>query len=652
VCGIVAFFSRRGPVSSSVVERATGSLYHRGPDGQRHWISPDGRVAFGHARLSIIDLTTGDQPIANEDGSGCIIVNGEFYGYEPIQQELEQSGHRLRTRSDSEIALHLYEDLGTQCLHRLRGEFALALWDERNRTLFAARDRFGIKPLFYAVHDDTLYLASEVKALFAAGVPARWDADSFARVTEVGGHQVRTLFDGVFQVPPGHYLLATDRHMQLVRYWDFDYPVAGAAPERSEADYVAEFRHVLDEAVRLRLRADVPVGCYLSGGLDSCSVLGLAAQHRSDPIRAFTLTFDHADYDEEKQAREMAAKANAEFFPIPIRQDDLADNFSDAIAQSESFCFNAHGVAKYMLSRAVRDAGYKVVITGEGSDEILGGYAHFRRDVLLYSRDGQDPAPVAALLKELEDANPVSRGLLLPHGAAMPLDNVKRVLGFVPSWIETFSARAAKMNAVLSDEFIEQTAGQPPYHPLLSELDVRGQLAGRDPVNQSLYLWSKTLLPNYILCMLGDRMEMGHSVEGRVPFLDHHVVEVIRSQPVHMKIHGMTEKYVLREAVRDVITDTIYHRQKHPFLSPPATLNPAKKLSTLMNDTLRGPVLRSIPFFDQAKVVRLLDGIGTMDEGSQVAIDQVLMGILSACVLQERFRLGAPASIALSAARA
>lgn len=642
MCGIVALFSRRDSISPEVVRKATQRLYHRGPDGQRQWISRDAKVALGHARLSIIDLTTGDQPIANENERIHIVVNGEFYGYEAIQKELENSGHRLRTRSDSEIALHLYEDLGTQCLHRLRGEFAFVVWDETHRQLFAARDRFGIKPLFYAVHNETLYIASEVKALFAAGVPARWDVESVAHAVEFGGHQVRTLYEGVFQVPPGHYLLATGNHIQLHQYWDFHYPQRnGLASRRSDADYAAEFRHTFEEAVRLRLRADVPVGCYLSGGLDSCATLGLAARHHPEPIRAFTLTFDLADYDEEKEAKEMAARAGAEFYPIPIRQDDLADNFSDAILQSEVFCINAHGVAKYLLSRAVRNAGYKVVITGEGSDEILGGYAHFRRDMLLYNNEGQDSAEVKTLLDELERLNPVSRGLLLPHGEPRPLDNVKRILGFVPSWIETFSARAVKMHKLVSSDFVEQFGQRESYHALLSGIDVRAQLTGRDPVNQSLYLWSKTLLPTYILTMLGDRMEMGHSIEGRVPFLDHHVVEVIRSLPVNQKIHGMTEKYVLRQAVRDVITDTVYRRQKHPFLSPPATLNPKEKLSALVNDTLRGPALASIPFFDQQKVVELLDNINTMDEGSRVANDQILMILVSACVLQQGFHLAA-----------
>jgi asparagine synthase (glutamine-hydrolysing) len=642
MCGIVALFSRREAISTAVVQAATRSLQHRGPDAQRQWVSRDRRVALGHARLSIIDLSTGDQPIANEDESIHIAVNGEFYGYEAVRRELEQAGHRLRTRSDSEIALHLYEDLGPQCLHRLRGEFAFVVWDSTNRAIFAARDRFGIKPLFYAWHGETLHFASEVKALFAAGVPARWDAESVYNAVEFGGHQVRTLYDGVFQIPPGHYLIATEKHLQINQYWDFNYPKAcELKAKRSDAEYAEEFRAALDEAVRIRLRADVPVGCYLSGGLDSCAVLGLAAKHHPDPIRAFTLTFDRAEYDEGEVAREMAAKVGAEFYPIPMRQDDLADHFAEAIAQSETLCINAHGVAKYLLSRAVRDAGYKVVITGEGSDEILGGYAHFRRDMVLYNREGQDPAEVVRLLDELERLNPVSRGLLLPHGAAPPLEGIQRLLGFVPSWIETFAARSGKMRELLSSDFLAEFGNREGYRSFFSDVDVRGRLTDRDPLNQSLYLWAKTGLPTYILTMLGDRMEMAHSIEGRVPFLDHRVVEVICSQPVAQKIHGMTEKYVLREAVRDVITDTVYRRQKHPFLSPPATLNPQQRFSAFVQDTLRGPILKSIPYFNQKKVVALLDGLEAMDEGSQVANDQVLMILVSACILHERFHLTA-----------
>ena len=644
MCGIVAMFSRRHPISPAVVENATKSLYHRGPDGQRKWLSPDRKVALGHARLSIIDLSTGDQPIASEDERTRIVVNGEFYGYEAIQRELQARGHRLRTKSDSEIALHLYEDFGMQCLHHLRGEFAIVLWDETRRRLIAVRDRFGIKPLFYAWHDDTLYLASEVKALFAAGVPACWDEESVFHAVSFGKHQTRTLYDGVFEVPPGHFLLASEKHVQVTRYWDFNYPGADAtAPTRSDAEYAAEFRHELKEAVRLRLRADVPVGVYLSGGLDSCSVLGLAARHHPEPIRAFTLTFEHVKYDEGLVAQEMAALAGAEFVPIPIGQRELADNFSDAIAQSETVCVNAHGVAKYLLSRAVRDAGYKVVITGEGSDEILGGYAHFRRDMLLYNREGQDPEAIKELLAWLEEHNSISRGLLLPDGEIGPLEGVKRVLGYVPSWIETFSSRAVKLRSLLAPEFQSRYGEQEGTYAILDDTDVRGQLIGRDALHQSLYLWSKTVMAGYILTMLGDRMEMAHSVEGRVPFLDHKLVELIVRQPVNQKIRGMTEKYVLREAVKDLITDEVYRRQKHPFLSPPATLNPDDTFHDYVQEMLRGKTFASLPFFNQKRVIELLDRMPSMEEGARTANDQILMILVSICVLHERFHLGTSA---------
>jgi asparagine synthase (glutamine-hydrolysing) len=642
MCGIVAMFSTGEPISGQALQRATQQLYHRGPDAQRRWIGPHGRVGLGHARLSIIDLTTGDQPIANEDARLHIVVNGEFYDYERIQRELEQRGHRLRTRSDSEIALHLYEDFGTQCLHHLRGEFAFVLWDEPNQTLFAARDRFGIKPLYYAVRDGTLVLASEAKALFAAGVPARWDAEAFYQANSLMvPHQDRSLFEAVHQLPPGHFLLATRGHLQVIPYWDFNYPRADLGAPLSDGECAEAFREVLDDAVRIRLRADVPVGCYLSGGIDSCAVLGLAARHHAAPIRAFTLTFDRADYDERAIAQEMAERANAEFYPIPIHQSDLADHFADAIWHSEALCINAHGVAKFVLSRAVRDAGYKVVLTGEGSDEILGGYPPFRRDMLLHDNQGQNPETVKRLLDELQRSNPVSHGLLLPDGQAVPLDSVRRVLGFAPSWMEAFGTTAFKLHGLFTDDFAAESAERDPYRTLLNGLDVRGQLQGRAPVNQALYLWAKTQLPNYVLAMLGDRMEMAHSIEGRVPFLDHRVVELVRELPVAQKIRGMTEKYVLREAARPVLTETVYGRHKHPFTSPPVALTPNERLHELLQDTLRGPVLASLPFYDQRKVTALLDRLPHMDDAARTAIDPALMVLLSACILHDRFKVAA-----------
>lgn len=648
VCGIFAIFSPQEPVSLPALERGLAVLEHRGPDGRRHWIAPHQRVALGHVRLSIIDLETGDQPIASENDDLHVIVNGEFYGYEAIQRELVERGHKLRTKSDSEIALHLYQECGTRALHRLRGEFACVLWDEPNQTLIAARDRFGIKPLYWTRHQGRIYLASEAKALFAAGVPARWDHESFYQSMHVNFDQDRSLFEGVYQVPPGCYLLATPTQVRIIRYWDFDYPPAEvsrlpADPDKAiaaERDHIEALRAELDEAVRLRLRADVPVGCYLSGGIDSCALLGLAARHHPQPIKAFTLCFDKAAYNEEEIAREMAAQAGADFCPLPVTQTQLADHFSDAVWHAEVMTANPHGVAKFMLSQMVRDQGYKVVLTGEGSDEILGGYAHFRRDMLLYNSGGQDPAEVDRLLAQLTAENEVSRGLLLPTGSPLSMDTVQHTLGFVPSWMETRSANAVRYRRLFHPQFAAEFPQRDAFRVFLNKFDVQGQLAGRDPVNQSLYLWTRSTLCNYLLNFLGDRMEMAHSVEGRVPFLDHKVVERVVQLPVSLKIRGLTEKYVLREAVRPYITDTVYRRQKHPFLAPPAAIDLTGRFTQLLQDTLRGPALEALPFFDQRAIIELLDKLPSLEESKRSGVSFILTTVASACVLQQRYGLG------------
>jgi asparagine synthase (glutamine-hydrolysing) len=416
-----------------------------------------------------------------------------------------------------------------------------------------------------------------------------------------------------------------------------------APPARTEKEYVDGFRAVLEDAVKTRLRADVPVGCYLSGGIDSCAVLGLASLHHDGPVRAYTLTFDGAQYDESVIAEEMAGRAGATYQPIPMKQADLATNFRAAVIQSEIPFINGHTVAKFMLSRAVRESGYKVVLTGEGSDEILAGYPHFRRDMLLHYTAGQDPAETSRLLSELVENNQVSRGLLLPEGDADTGAVCRTLLGFVPSWLEAMSGTGARMRGLMKDDFLEPHRRTDVIGTLLSSLDVRRRLEGRNAVHSALYLWAKTVLPHYILSNLGDRMEMAHSIEGRVPFMDHNVAEYLHQVPVSMKIRGMTEKYILREAVKDVITKTVYERQKHPFLSPPATLHPEEPLHELMQDTLRGPAAADVPFLDQKKVVAALDGLKDpgADFGHQVITDQVLTLALSFVFMHEGLGMSA-----------
>jgi len=641
MCGIVALFSTQKPISESFLKLGLDCLKHRGPDGQKIWISPDGRVALGHRRLSIIDLITGDQPIANQDESLHIIANAEFYGFEQIQQDLKGYGYQFRTNSDTEIALHLYAQFGTQCLHHLRGEFAFIIWDQRNEVLFAARDRFGIKPLYYSVYNHTLYLASEVKALFAAGVPAYWDREHWWQDSWGVLGPDETLYANVNQVPPGYFLLASSAGIRLHRYWDFDYPrFDDSWTETTPDDYIQQLRSKLDEAIQLRLRADVPVGCYLSGGLDSSAVLGMAATHSSEPIQVFTIAFEDAVYDEATIALETAAYVGAQIQVIPLNQADLADNFADATWHCERLSINAHTTAKYLLSRAARDAGYKVVLTGEGADEIFGGYVHFRQDKVLYHQIGETEENIQLLLAELKRTNQVSAGFLVAENEVSPnLDTVQKLLGFIPSWMQALSQIHLLSLPYYSPESMIQLQNRDVYRLFFNQIDVKGQLQGREPVNQSLYLWSKTSLVNFLLRMLGDGVEMAHSIEGRLPFLDHQVVELVRNIPVNLKISGITEKYILREAARPFLTDTVYRRQKHPFLAPPSTLKPQAALQQLIQDTLRSASMSDVPFYNQAAIVRLLDKIPTLDASQRGIIDSVLLRMLSTCILQERFGL-------------
>ncbi len=636
MCGIVALYSPEQPVSAEAVSRAVAALHHRGPDGQGIWTAPDDRAGLGHARLSIIDLETGAQPIANETSDIHIAVNGEFYGYEGIRQRLEAAGHRFRTRSDSEIALHLYEDHGVEAVHHLRGEFAFTIWDGRKQTLYAFRDRYGVKPLFYSQHNGVLYIASEMKALFAAGVPARWDLESVYFGVGLRGAR-RTLFEGVFAVPPGCFLEAGPGGVRLQQYWDIDYPRAGEGPQPgSEAEMREEFRALLEESVRLRLRADVPIACYLSGGLDSCCILGLAARHSSGPLRAFTLRFEDADYDEGDVAEEMAAHAGADYLPYMMREDDLADNFADAVFHAEGTCSNTHGIGKFLLSRRVREAGFKVVLTGEGADEVLAGYPHFRQDMLISGAAGGDRAQVLRQLAELHEANRVSRGRLLTTRTDRSSALMEDLLGYTPSWVMSRFAALKVRRMPFAFDRLAAFAGRDPGELLLSGLDPARRLAGRAAVHQALYLWAKSMLPNYILATLGDRMEMAHSVEGRLPFLDHKVGEFLQRVPLEMKIRGQVEKYLLRVATRDVVTETVYRRQKHPFLAPHMSIAPGSRFFELAQDTLRSPAVDAIPFLDAPGVREVADLLSKATPRERQIVEPRLIFLMSVVFLHQR----------------
>jgi asparagine synthase (glutamine-hydrolysing) len=609
------------------------NLAHRGPDGSGTWVDEAGRVALCHTRLAVIDLETGTQPIANEDGSLRVVVNGEFYDYVRIRRELESRGHRFQTGSASEILLHLYEEEGVGALRHLRGEFAFVLWDGRRERLFVARDRFGIKPLFYAETNGLLHVASEGKALFASGVPAAWDFEAVHRTLFFALDQSASLFRGIRQLPAGHFLLADASGLGLHRYWEVDYPRRRATPPRDAASWADIARTKLEEAVRLRLQADVPVGCLLSGGLDSAATLGIATALSSRPVAAFTVAFDDPDFDESARARATAAMLGADFHRVPVSVRDVADHFADTVWSGEMVQYNAHGVGRYLLSREVRRAGYKAVLAGEGGDELFAGYHFCAAAISPNGNPARTPSWIRLLVPRLGRATQVQREI----AATSPwLARGLGVLKLPDGLISGLADKLSVLQALIAPE-VRRAVAPDPYGQLFRSLRPLGQLRGREPVKQILYLWMKTVFANYVLA--GERLDMAHSVEVRLPLLDHELFHSVKGIPAAILAKDGEQKWVLREAARSVISDEVRGGVKRGFLAPAWTRMPGTPLRDLVEDTLRGPSLAALPFFERSAVVRLLDELPAASEARRASLDPLILMILSLCVLQERFRL-------------
>ncbi len=634
MCGIVGFVGREPrPVASLVA--ALDALRHRGPDENGFWQSVDQRVGLGSTRLAIIGPDNGRQPIQNEDGEISAVVNGELYDFERIREHLRERGHKFRTDSDAEIAIHLYEEHGEGFVEHLRGEFAIILWDNKAQKLVAVRDRFGIKPLCYAVTPSGIYLGSEAKALFALGVTPAWDEESIYHVANTQYVLPdRTLFAGVNQLRPGHILTFDHSGVSTRTYWDLDYGIADddEAPAEVGPEMIERFASAFQEAVKLRLRSDVPVCFHLSGGLDSSAVLGTAARMTSAPLTAFSVCFEESSYDEQALAQEMAELVGASFHPIQVSDKDLMDCLPDAVYHSEGLAVNGHLPAKYLLNREIRKAGFKVALTGEGSDELLCGYAHFRTDLFRHTNR-------EALVSALFESNTASQGIMLSHGQSLPLTAVSDKLQFVPAFLEAKGSLGHKMCSILSPQFVSRFEKEDCYKRLLESFDLEGQVFRRPRVHQSLYLWTKTALANYILRTLGDGCEMAHSVEGRLPFLDHRLFELVRTLPLSAKIHDTTEKYILREAMKGVITENIRTREKHPFVAPPICRFSRKYAQDLVRDSINSQSFSSVPFFDRAKVTKFMDEMDTIDEADRAARDPIVMMVLSIAALHERFKM-------------
>jgi asparagine synthase (glutamine-hydrolysing) len=539
-----------------------GTIRHRGPD--QFGIYLDDHVGLGHARLSILDLNTGQQPISNEDESLWIVFNGEVYNHPELRLELQSRGHRFSTTTDTEVVLHAYEEFGPDCLSRFNGQFALAIWNSRDRSLFMARDRLGVRPLFYTVADGALVFGSEIKAILA-------DARVTASPDPVALHQIftfwstlspRTFFRGIRELPPGHSMLVRDGRVTLTRYWEMAFPEYGAGPQRPTQEYAEELRDLLIDAARIRLRADVPVGAYLSGGLDSSTITAMVRSQTTNPLETFSIAFTDADYDESVFQTRMARALGTRHHVVHATHADIGEVFPEVTWHTETPLMRTSPAPMFLLSGLVRDNRFKVVLSGEGADEVMAGYDIFREAKIrrFWARQ-PDSTCRPALFKRIYPWMPGSDGSnYVKAFFGMGLTDVDtRDYSHSLRWRTTgrakrFFSEDMRQSAAVGD------GGLTPSYP--------DGFDRWDPLHQAQYLETTILLSQYLLSSQGDRMAMGHSVEGRFPFLDHRVVEFANQLPPSLKLNGLMEKYLLKKVSREWLPAEISDRPKQPYRAP------------------------------------------------------------------------------------
>ena len=565
MCGIAGVLITDDARAQPDLERMISTLRYRGPDGFKFYESP--RCGLAHARLSIIDLETGAQPIANEDETVWTVFNGEIFNYLELRGELERLGHWFRTRSDTEVIVHAYEEFGERFVDRLIGQFAIALWDARKDRLVLARDRLGIRPLFYARLGGRLLFASEIKAILAvapeaAALDERGLAQVFTFWATVGQ---RTLFRGVRSLPAGHLLVVDGREERLHRYWDWKFPEDHGHADIGMDEAAECVRELLRDAVRLQLRADVPVGAYLSGGLDSSGIAAFAKE-RSRALRTFSITFDDAEYDESGQQREVADYLGVEHSAFRCSEADIGRVFPELIRHTETPVLRTAPAPLMLLAQHVHDSGCKVVLTGEGADEVFGGYDLFkegkiRRFWASHPDSAWRPLLLARLYPYLTRSPVANQHFARAFFGQRLRESTHPFYGHLTRWATTQG-----IFKLLSPELQAQLAGARPEEELARLLPpafARWSALARDQ-----YIEVKTLLEGYLLSSQGDRVALAHGVESRVPYLDHRLVEFVNGLDPRLKLRGLREKRLLRTALRGRLPPSIITRVKQPYRAP------------------------------------------------------------------------------------
>jgi asparagine synthase (glutamine-hydrolysing) len=633
MCGIAGIWHRgMRPADAVAVRRMTSALTHRGPDEEGYHLEPG--IALGHRRLSIIDLSTGQQPLCNEDGTVWVAFNGEIFNYLELRADLEKRGHSFRTNSDTETLVHLYEEKGLDFVEDLNGQFAIALWDRPRRRLVLVRDRVGIRPLFHAtLADGSLLFGSEMKALFAHGeLNAEIDPIALGQVASLWVTiPPRTPFLGVEELAPGSIMVLEEHRRTVRRYWTYDFPSEHEYEDRPFSEWSKAVRESLHDAVRLQLRADVPVAAYLSGGLDSSILTSLVKRFHNNDLTTFSVTFSDARFDEREFQRQMVAHLGTDHRQIEVDGAEIGRAFEDVVWFAERPMMRTAPAPLLALSGLVRSSGTKVVLTGEGADEVFAGYNVFREDKArrFWARNPGSawrPTLLSSLYAYVERDSRAEAFWRLFFRRGLE-DTSDPYYSHRIRWQNT-----SQMKPLFAPHIREAMQSD---EELVSELEayLDPDRARWHPLCRAQYLEMSLFLPNYLLSSQGDRMMMANSVEGRVPFLDHRVIELAARIPPKFKLRGMNEKYILKKAFADLLPATVGQRPKQPYRAPIASCltgreNLAGRL--LQEDELEKAGMVSVP---AARRLLHRANSGTVGEREEMA----LATIASLQLLHHRF---------------
>ena len=614
-----------------------GLIRHRGPDS--FGIYRDGRVGLGSARLSILDLAGGDQPIHNEDRTVWIVYNGEVFNYPDLREELERAGHRFYTKTDTEVIVHLYEDVGPELVRRLNGQFAFALWDSREQTLMLARDRMGIRPLFYRLENGRLLFGSEIKTIFAdPSVDRELDiqtlSDIFTCWSPLGD---ATAFKGIRQLLPGHVALYRDGRLETKPYWKLSFSGDGYRERPFESNREA-LSALLYDATKIRLRADVPVGAYLSGGLDSTYVTALVKKHFNNRLRTFSVSFSDERFDEAPFQLKAVDVLQTDHRMIRCTEKDIGENLPDVIWHTEVPMTRTAPVPLYMLSGLVRENNFKVVLTGEGSDEIFAGYDIFKEDRVrrFWAREPEStlrPLLLRRLYPDIFSSDTGRAGAFLTGFFKKGLSRVgSHVYSHLIRWentaqIKTFFSDGLLAQSGTIEEFVDRYTATLP-----------NDYTRWDPLSRAQYTEISIFLSNYLLSSQGDRVAMGHSVEGRFPFLDYRVVEFACSLPPQHRLNVLKDKYILRKAANGLIPQDLALRPKQPYRAPISRCFMGRQAPDYVEELLSPELLKETGYFNHDKVSRLVDKC-RKQEGALLSEreNMALIGIISTQLLDRHF---------------